>query len=131
MKKFKKGNKRNQKQKADNRPKEIRLEDVGNITLHFKERWNERVSEISMKNFREVFYNEYGDETLKKIDGDYYLIGDVMVVMGFKDGYPALVTCIGSIEDNYMTYDLLESRGAKYYNNFMKRYGKIRLTTVA
>ena len=127
--------KRNKKQsikkEIDIRPVEIKIDEVKNITLHFKERWNERVSEISIKNFNEVFSRKFENEKFENIDGDYYKIGDIMVVMGFRDGGPALVTCIGNIEDNYMMYDLIESRGARYYNNFMRRYGKLHIETVA
>lgn len=104
-----------------------------NITYHFYQRWKERVLVHNKTNndiYEHVNKKVAECKTLKAVSGDYYLLDDYLVIAAKKDNIVTLITTFGDTEECQNVYDYIKSHGAFSFNQTLKKYGKIPLSSV-
>lgn len=103
------------------------------FTYHFLDRWNERIKSPKFEykdDLEKYIKKNYGPNNIKKISGDYYLMGDIIVTCteDSTDDTLLFVTIYGKVEDNYILYNILTTEGANSVTKIQKKYGKINLS---
>lgn len=120
------------KYKKKNVFKKKRAEDY-RFTDHFFERWNQRIKNPQFdtkEEMGEYIKKIYPPKSVCHIDGDYYLIDDIIVTCTEDKNNDAVlfVTVYGKVEDNFILYNILTTEGARGVVKTQKRYGKIELS---
>lgn len=99
-----------------------------NITDHFLERWNERISEElfnSKEELEEYILSIYKPSEVEHLYKDHYLIcGNIYVTAALEENGIVLITTLGTYEDNPVLYNVITTGQLK---NTIKKYGKLNL----
>ena len=103
------------------------------FTNHFFNRWNQRIKTPKFENkfeLEDYIKKNYPAKKMQHISGDYYLMNNIITTCTIDktDNSLLFVTIYGTIEDNYILYNILITEGAKGVSKIHKKYGKIKLS---
>lgn len=103
------------------------------FTNHFFKRWNQRMKcpKFEYKDDLEKYIKEnYPAKKIKHISGDYYIMDNIIITCtkDNTDNSLLFVTVYGTVEDNFILYNILITEGAKGVSKTHKKYGKIKLS---